>query len=68
MECFTGANIMAMHTMLINKPPDAGTDPVTSAPPSGAEARYTHVFHNESADSKRIVPSFTTWPTRMLEF
>ncbi|XP_008296176.1 phytanoyl-CoA dioxygenase, peroxisomal-like [Stegastes partitus] len=24
-ECFTGPNIMAMHTMLINKPPDAGT-------------------------------------------
>ena len=24
-EGFTGENIMAMHTMLINKPPDAGT-------------------------------------------
>jgi len=24
-ECFTGSNIMAMHTMLINKPPDPGT-------------------------------------------
>ncbi|XP_071963549.1 phytanoyl-CoA dioxygenase, peroxisomal-like [Antedon mediterranea] len=24
-ECFTGPNIMAMHTMLINKPPDSGT-------------------------------------------
>ncbi|XP_067861164.1 phytanoyl-CoA dioxygenase, peroxisomal isoform X2 [Heptranchias perlo] len=23
-KCFTGPNIMAMHTMLINKPPDAG--------------------------------------------
>ncbi|KAG8440009.1 hypothetical protein GDO86_005976 [Hymenochirus boettgeri] len=23
-ECFTGPNVMAMHTMLINKPPDAG--------------------------------------------
>nr|XP_021588091.1 LOW QUALITY PROTEIN: phytanoyl-CoA dioxygenase, peroxisomal-like [Ictidomys tridecemlineatus] len=23
-ECFTGPNIMAMHTMLINKPPDMG--------------------------------------------
>ncbi|XP_034877517.1 phytanoyl-CoA dioxygenase, peroxisomal isoform X1 [Mirounga angustirostris] len=23
-ECFTGPNIMAVHTMLINKPPDAG--------------------------------------------
>lgn len=23
-ECFIGPNIMAMHTMLINKPPDAG--------------------------------------------
>ncbi|RXN25708.1 phytanoyl- peroxisomal [Labeo rohita] len=25
-ECFTGPNIMAMHTMLINKPPDTGVD------------------------------------------
>ena len=25
-ECFTGPNIMAMHTMLINKPPDTGTE------------------------------------------
>ncbi|XP_008542100.2 phytanoyl-CoA dioxygenase, peroxisomal isoform X2 [Equus przewalskii] len=23
-ECFTGPNVMAMHTMLINKPPDSG--------------------------------------------
>uniref|UniRef100_A0A8C5YFA1 Phytanoyl-CoA dioxygenase, peroxisomal n=1 Tax=Microcebus murinus TaxID=30608 RepID=A0A8C5YFA1_MICMU len=23
-ECFTGPNIMAMHTMMINKPPDSG--------------------------------------------
>lgn len=25
-KCFTGPNIMAMHTMLINKPPDTGID------------------------------------------
>jgi len=24
-ECFLGPNIRAMHTMLINKPPDPGT-------------------------------------------
>lgn len=24
-QCFTGPSITAMHTMLINKPPDAGT-------------------------------------------
>lgn len=24
-ECFTGPDIMAMHTMLINKPPDTGS-------------------------------------------
>ena len=24
-QCFTGPDIMAMHTMLINKPPDPGT-------------------------------------------
>lgn len=24
-ECFTGSDIMAMHTMLINKPPDSGS-------------------------------------------
>ena len=23
-QCFTGDNVMAMHTMLINKPPDSG--------------------------------------------
>lgn len=23
-ECFTGPDVMAMHTMLINKPPDSG--------------------------------------------
>ena len=27
-ECFTGPNIMAMHTMLINKPPDTGMEKV----------------------------------------
>ena len=26
-RCFTGDNVMAMHTMLINKPPDPGTSP-----------------------------------------
>lgn len=25
-ECFTGPNVMAVHTMLINKPPDAGAE------------------------------------------
>lgn len=25
-KCFTGPNIMAVHTMLINKPPDAGSE------------------------------------------
>ncbi|XP_077880829.1 phytanoyl-CoA dioxygenase, peroxisomal [Ictidomys tridecemlineatus] len=29
-ECFTGPNIMAMHTMLINKPPDTGNSRKTS--------------------------------------
>jgi phytanoyl-CoA hydroxylase len=24
-ECFTGPNIKAVHSMLINKPPDSGT-------------------------------------------
>lgn len=28
-ECFIGPNIMAMHTMLINKPPDAGISILT---------------------------------------
>ncbi|XP_046584926.1 phytanoyl-CoA dioxygenase, peroxisomal-like isoform X2 [Haliotis rubra] len=27
-ECFTGPNVMAMHTMLINKPPDPAMEPV----------------------------------------
>ncbi|MBN3283434.1 PAHX protein, partial [Polyodon spathula] len=30
-ECFTGPNIMAMHTMLINKPPDAVASEAESA-------------------------------------
>ncbi|XP_076329292.1 phytanoyl-CoA dioxygenase, peroxisomal-like isoform X2 [Tachypleus tridentatus] len=37
-ECFTGPNIMAMHTMLINKPPDAGT--LTSRHPLHQDLHY----------------------------
>ncbi|XP_018016264.1 phytanoyl-CoA dioxygenase, peroxisomal [Hyalella azteca] len=37
-ECFTGGNIMAMHTMLINKPPDAGT--LTSRHPMHQDLHY----------------------------
>jgi len=37
-ECFTGPNIMAMHTMLINKPPDPGTK--TSRHPMHQDLHY----------------------------
>ncbi|XP_071518968.1 phytanoyl-CoA dioxygenase, peroxisomal-like [Panulirus ornatus] len=37
-ECFTGPNIMAMHTMLINKPPDTGA--LTSRHPLHQDLHY----------------------------
>ncbi|KAJ8006818.1 hypothetical protein DPEC_G00111170 [Dallia pectoralis] len=37
-ECFTGSNIMAMHTMLINKPPDTGKK--TSRHPMHQDLHY----------------------------
>ncbi|XP_070457280.1 phytanoyl-CoA dioxygenase, peroxisomal isoform X3 [Equus przewalskii] len=37
-ECFTGPNIMAMHTMLINKPPDSGKK--TSCHPLHQDLHY----------------------------
>ncbi|XP_072235198.1 phytanoyl-CoA dioxygenase, peroxisomal [Leuresthes tenuis] len=37
-ECFTGPNVMAMHTMLINKPPDAGNK--TSRHPMHQDLHY----------------------------
>ncbi|TDG96877.1 hypothetical protein EPR50_G00233190 [Perca flavescens] len=45
-ECFTGPNIMAMHTMLINKPPDAGKK--TSRHPMHQDLHY---FPFRPADS-----------------
>ncbi|XP_015276319.1 PREDICTED: phytanoyl-CoA dioxygenase, peroxisomal [Gekko japonicus] len=37
-ECFTGPNILAMHTMLINKPPDSGKK--TSRHPMHQDLHY----------------------------
>jgi phytanoyl-CoA hydroxylase len=51
-ECFTGPNMMAMHTMLINKPPDAGSE--TSRHPLHQDLHY---FPFRPAD--RIVCSWT---------
>ncbi|KAM4678544.1 phytanoyl-CoA dioxygenase, peroxisomal [Discoglossus pictus] len=51
-ECFTGPNIMAMHTMLINKPPDPGKK--TSRHPMHQDLHY---FPFRPAD--RIVCSWT---------
>ncbi|XP_049422984.1 phytanoyl-CoA dioxygenase, peroxisomal [Epinephelus fuscoguttatus] len=51
-ECFTGPNIMAMHTMLINKPPDAGKK--TSRHPMHQDLHY---FPFRPAD--RIICSWT---------
>ncbi|KAJ7329530.1 hypothetical protein JRQ81_015704 [Phrynocephalus forsythii] len=51
-ECFTGPNIMAMHTMLINKPPDPGKK--TSRHPLHQDLHY---FPFRPAD--RIVCAWT---------
>ncbi|XP_066489708.1 phytanoyl-CoA dioxygenase, peroxisomal [Tiliqua scincoides] len=51
-ECFTGPNIMAMHTMLINKPPDPGKK--TSRHPMHQDLHY---FPFRPAD--RIVAAWT---------
>ncbi|XP_070558703.1 phytanoyl-CoA dioxygenase, peroxisomal-like [Ptychodera flava] len=51
-ECFTGPNIRAMHTMLINKPPDPGT--MSSRHPMHQDLHY---FPFRPAD--RIVCSWT---------
>ncbi|XP_072165931.1 phytanoyl-CoA dioxygenase, peroxisomal-like [Diadema setosum] len=51
-ECFVGPNIMAMHTMLINKPPDPGTK--TSRHPMHQDLHY---FPFRPAE--RIVCSWT---------
>lgn len=51
-ECFTGKDISAVHTMLINKPPDAGTK--TSRHPLHQDLHY---FTFRPAD--RIVCSWT---------
>eukprot|EP00731_Ephydatia_muelleri_P021533 Em0014g124a len=51
-ESFTGPNVMAMHTMLINKPPDPGTK--TSRHPMHQDLHY---FPFRPAD--RIVCSWT---------
>ncbi|XP_055882542.1 phytanoyl-CoA dioxygenase, peroxisomal-like [Biomphalaria glabrata] len=51
-ECFTGPDVMAMHTMLINKPPDSGK--MTSRHPMHQDLHY---FPFRPAD--RIVCSWT---------
>ena len=51
-ECFTGPNIKAMHTMLINKPPDSGS--LTSRHPLHQDLYY---FPFRPAD--RIVAAWT---------
>ncbi|XP_053428774.1 phytanoyl-CoA dioxygenase, peroxisomal isoform X2 [Nycticebus coucang] len=51
-ECFTGPNIMAMHTMLINKPPDSGKK--TSRHPMHQDLHYFPF-----RPSNRIVCSWT---------
>ncbi|GBL80514.1 Phytanoyl-CoA dioxygenase, peroxisomal [Araneus ventricosus] len=54
--CFCGPNIKAMHTMLINKPPDAGT--LTSRHPLHQDLHY---FPFRPAD--KIVCSWTAMET-----
>ncbi|XP_076729013.1 phytanoyl-CoA dioxygenase, peroxisomal-like [Callospermophilus lateralis] len=52
-ECFTGPNIMAMHTMLINKPPDTGKK--TSRHPM-----HQNLHYFPFRPSNRIVCAWTT--------
>ncbi|BFZ08717.1 hypothetical protein BsWGS_11756 [Bradybaena similaris] len=54
--CFTGPDVVAMHTMLINKPPDAGK--LTSRHPMHQDLHY---FPFRPAD--RIVCSWTAMQT-----
>ncbi|XP_060880494.1 phytanoyl-CoA dioxygenase, peroxisomal-like [Metopolophium dirhodum] len=55
-QCFTGNNIMAMHSMLINKPPDTGS--MTSRHPMHQDLHY---FAFRPAD--RIVATWTAMQT-----
>ncbi|KAL4149354.1 hypothetical protein QTP88_003316 [Uroleucon formosanum] len=55
-QCFTGNNIMAMHSMLINKPPDTGS--MTSRHPMHQDLHY---FAFRPAD--RIVGTWTAMQT-----
>ncbi|XP_072031127.1 phytanoyl-CoA dioxygenase, peroxisomal-like [Amphiura filiformis] len=51
-ECFTGPNIKAMHTMLINKPPDPGTK-------SSRHPMHQDLHYFPFRPAERIVCSWT---------
>ncbi|XP_006816290.1 phytanoyl-CoA dioxygenase, peroxisomal-like [Saccoglossus kowalevskii] len=51
-EAFTGPNIMAMHTMLINKPPDPGTK-------SSRHPMHQDLYYFPFRPADRIVASWT---------
>lgn len=51
-ECFTGPNIMAVHSMLINKPPDVGT--LSSRHPV-----HQDLYYFPFRPAKRIAASWT---------
>ncbi|XP_046584924.1 phytanoyl-CoA dioxygenase, peroxisomal-like isoform X1 [Haliotis rubra] len=51
-ECFTGPNVMAMHTMLINKPPDPGKK-------SSRHPMHQDLYYFPFRPAKRIVCSWT---------
>ncbi|XP_070558702.1 phytanoyl-CoA dioxygenase, peroxisomal-like [Ptychodera flava] len=51
-EAFTGPNIMAMHTMLINKPPDPGTK-------SSRHPMHQDLYYFPFRPAERVVCSWT---------
>lgn len=51
-ECFTGPNIVAVHSMLINKPPDAGTL-------SSRHPLHQDLYYFPFRPANRIVASWT---------
>ncbi|XP_015366660.1 PREDICTED: phytanoyl-CoA dioxygenase, peroxisomal-like [Diuraphis noxia] len=57
-QCFTGNNIMAMHSMLINKPPDTGS--MTSRHPMHQETRKAISCHFASCECRYIDVTGTT--------
>ncbi|KAF5928700.1 hypothetical protein HPG69_008488 [Diceros bicornis minor] len=55
MECFTGPNIMATHTMLINKPPDSDLHYFSLRPSNNTICAWTAVEHIDQNNGCLVV-------------